>query len=208
MISRKLPRLYLITDRHQTRQQPLLSALDQALTSGIRMVQIREKDLETRELVTLIEILLPLIHQHHGIALINDRVDMVLPLGADGVHLRSDSLPLPFARQQLGNDRLIGKSTHSVEDIRRAEEEGADFAVLGPIYQTPSKDQYGPPLGLSVLQEASSICRIPIYAIGGILPGRIPEILNAGGYGVAVISSILQAPSIPEITQEYISLLS
>lgn len=172
------------------------------------MIQIREKDLDTPHLLSLITDLLPMIRHHQGLTFINDRVDLVLALGADGVHLRADSMPVSVVRRQLGKNQLIGKSTHSVEEVKRAEDEGADFVALGPIYQTPSKQSYGTPLGLSTLREARSISHLPIFAIGGIIPERIPELLDAGAYGVAVISSILQAPSIPNITQEYISLLS
>ncbi len=208
MISQALPRLYLITDRHQTRHQTLVSALEQALTSGTRMIQVREKDLDTPDLLNLLTELLPMIRHYQGLTFINDRTDLVLALGADGVHLRADSLPVSVVRQQLGKDHLIGKSTHSIEEVKRAEDEGADFVALGPIYQTPSKQSYGAPLGLSTLREASSISHLPIFAIGGVNPERIPELRDAGAYGVAVISSILQAPSIPNITQEYLSLLS
>ncbi len=172
------------------------------------MVQIREKDLGTRELVALTQTLLPIIRGYQGLTLINDRIDVVQALGAEGVHLRSDSLPVSLAREQLGNEKIIGQSTHSIDEVKRAEDEGANFVVLGPIFETASKKPYGPPLGLSVLEKACLRTHLPIFAIGGITPQRIPEILHAGGYGVAMISSIFQAPSIARITQEYLSLLS
>jgi len=203
-----LPRLYLLTDRHHTLQRPLVSVISQAIEAGIRMVQIREKDLETRQLIDVAQQLIPLIKQHQGKVFVNDRVDLVLALDADGVHLRSDSLPIPVARRLLGKDKLIGISTHSVEDVRQAEGEGADFVVLGPIFETPSKQIYGPPLGLHTLEAACQESHLPIFAIGGITPKQVLTVLSVGAYGIALISAILQAPSIQDSTRELLSQLS
>jgi thiamine-phosphate pyrophosphorylase len=208
MPSQALPRLYLLTDRHHTLHRPLSSVLTQAVEAGVRMVQIREKDLGTRDLISLSRRLLPLLKQHQGTVLLNDRIDLVIALGAGGVHLRSDSLPVSVARRLLGPGHLIGISTHSVEEARIAEGEGADLIVLGPVFDTPSKRRYGPPLGVQVLHEACRTVRLPIFAIGGITSTRIPQVLSSGAYGVAVISSILQAPSIPDTTRELLSRLS
>jgi len=203
-----LPRLYLLTDRHHTLQRPLVSVISQAIEAGIRMVQIREKDLETRQLIDVAQQLIPLIKQHQGKVFVNDRVDLVLALDADGVHLRSDSLPIPVARRLLGKDKLIGISTHSVEDVRQAEGEGADFVVLGPIFETPSKQIYGPPLGLHTLEAACQESHLPIFAIGGITPKQVLTVLSVGAYGIALISAILQASSIQDSTRELLSQLS
>jgi thiamine-phosphate pyrophosphorylase len=177
------------------------------MESGVRMVQIREKDLETRDLTALVHTLLPLVKQYKGSVLLNDRIDLVLALGADGVHLRADSLPVLLVRRLLGPDHLIGVSAHSAEDVQRAEDDGADFVVLGPIFDTPSKRAFGNPLGMEVLQNVCRTSRGPIFAIGGITPRQVPAIMASGAYGIAVISSILQAPSIPDRTRELLSLL-
>ncbi len=171
------------------------------------MVQIREKDLDTRSLIDLVQNLMPLIKRHHGKVLLNDRVDIAMALDADGVHLRSDSLPLALARRMLGNEKLIGISTHSVEEVRKAEGDGADFVVLGPIFETPSKRIYGPSIGLQTLDAACKASRLPIFAIGGIKPKKVPAVMLSGAYGIAVISSILQAPSIQDSTLDLLSQL-
>ena len=202
-----LPRLYLLTDRHNTIQRPISLVISQAVDAGVRMIQIREKDLDTRPLIDLVQNLMPLIKRHHGKVLLNDRVDIVMALDADGVHLRSDSLPLPLARRMLGNEKLIGISTHSVEEVRKAEGDGADFVVLGPIFETSSKRIYGPPLGLHILETACRASRLPIFAIGGIKPKQVPAAMLSGAYGIAVISSILQAPSIQDSTLDLLSQL-
>lgn len=208
MSTTSLPRLYLLTDRHNTAQRPITSVIDEAVAAGVRMVQIREKDLDTRPLIELGQHLMPLIKQHQGIMFVNDRVDIAMVLDADGVHLRSDSLPLPYARRILGNKKLIGISTHSVEEVRYAESEGADFVVLGPIFETPSKHIYGPPLGLHTLETACRTSRLPIFAIGGMTPTQVPSVLSSGAYGVAVISAILQAPNIKDSTQDFLAQLT
>lgn len=185
--------LYLITDRHQTGGRPLLPLLRDALDAGVRAVQVREKDLATRPLLDLVEQVLPLARARNGLMLVNDRVDLAIAVGADGVHLRADSLPVSVARRLLGQDRLIGVSAHSVDDVLRAESDGADFTVLGPVYETPSKRAYGEPIGLSPVEEATRRCRTPVFAIGGITAARVGEVRRAGAFGVAVISSVLSA---------------
>ena len=202
-----LPRLYLLTDRHNTSQRPLSSVISQAVDAGVRMVQIREKDLDTRPLIDLVQNLIPLIKRHQGKVLVNDRIDLAMVLDADGVHLRSDSLPLPLARRMLGNEKLIGISTHSIREVRYAEKKGADFVVLGPIFETPSKRMYGPPLGLHALETACRASRLPIFAIGGINPKHVASVMSSGAYGIAVISAILQAPNIIDSTHEFLSQL-
>lgn len=208
MTAPSLPRLYLISDRHQTAQRPLASVLTQALEAGGRFLQLREKDLTTRELCRLAEELKPVFAAHHARWMINDRIDLAVAFQAGGVHLRTSSLPPAVARRLLRPQQLIGVSTHSLEEIKAAESEGADFVVLGPIYDTLSKRKYGDPLGLNILEEACRISHIPIYAIGGITPQRVREIRETGAYGVAVISSIFQAPHISRTTETFLDLLA
>jgi thiamine-phosphate pyrophosphorylase len=187
------PPLYLITDRHQTRDRSLFEVVKDALKGGVRFVQLREKDLSARELLSLAQDIRSLTAEVPARLLINDRIDICLAVRADGVHLRSDSLPTRIVRRVLGASKLIGVSTHSLEEAQRAQEEGADFITLGPIYETPSKAGYGPPLGLDVLRTVHKRIKIPVLALGGIQKERIGEVLDAGANGVAVISAILTA---------------
>jgi thiamine-phosphate pyrophosphorylase len=199
--------LYLVTDRHQTCGRPLVPLLREALGAGLRAVQLRERDLATRPLLALAEEVLRLTREHKALLLINDRVDLVLAVGADGVHLRSDSLPVAAARRLLGPHRLIGVSAHSVDEVVRAESEGADFVLLGPVYDTPSKRAYGPPIGLRPIEGATSRCRLPVLAIGGITAARIGEVRRAGASGVAVSSAILSAADVPAATAQLLGAL-
>lgn len=193
--------LYLVTDRERTRGRPLVPLLRAALKAGLRAIQLREKDLDVKALMTLGEELVGPVRDAGARLLVNDRVDVALALHADGVHLPSDGLPLSVTRRLVGGERLIGVSTHHVEDVVRAEGEGADFVVLGPVYETPSKRMYGAPLGLGPLERAAARCRIPIFAIGGITPPRICEVRRAGAYGVAVVSAILEADDVTGATR-------
>lgn len=167
--------------------------VEEALKGGVRFVQLREKDLSTRELLPLAQDLRRLTAKVSARLLINDRIDICLAVNADGVHLRSNSLPTHIARRILGDSKLIGVSTHSLEEAQQAQAEGADFITLGPIYETPSKADYGPPLGLEILKTVHRRIKIPILALGGIRQERIPEVLDAGANGIALISAIFTA---------------
>jgi len=204
---KKLPRLYVVTNRHQTRARSLQTVLQETLSAGPAFVQLREKDIHTRHLLALAQDLLPEVHQHKALLLINDRADIAKYIGADGVHLQSNSLPIRRVRQFIGPQALIGKSTHALHDVLAAEAEGADFLVLGPIYDTPSKKTYGPPLGLEILEQACQQSTLPIYAIGGITPERVHEVKRAGAYGVAAISAILESTDIPSVTRQFLQAL-
>ncbi len=199
----RLPPLYVVTDRHQTGEDRLLRILGDIIPERGMMVQIRERDLGSRELLRFVEAVHRLAHPFRVPCLINDRVDLVLATQAAGVHLRSDSMPTKEARKCLGAGYLIGKSVHSAEEALQSEKEGADFVVLGPVYETPSKRQYGPPLGVPVIREASRHCTIPVYAIGGMTPSRVENVMASGAAGVAVVSSIFQAASPREAVTTY-----
>ncbi len=134
--------------------------------------------------------------------LINDRIDVALALEGVGVHLRSNSLPVPVARQLLGARRLLGISVHAVEEAVQAESQGADYIVFGPVYETPSKQMFGPPLGIDTLEKACRLVHIPIIGIGGVTVARAREMRQAGAFGVAVITAILSAADVESATRE------
>lgn len=199
--------LYLITARQQTNNRPFLPLLQQTVDAGLPAIQIREKDLTTKELLSLAHQVVTLSRKGGARVFINDRVDVAQASEADGVHLRANSFPVSVARKLLGDGQLIGVSAHSVAEVCRAEAEGADFVVLGPIYQTPSKVAYGPPLGLHVLESAAKQSKIPVFAIGGITLSRVMEVRQVGAYGVAVISAILSSPDASYATRALIHAL-
>lgn len=201
-------RLLLVTDRLQTRGRPLVRVLSSALAAGVLAIQLRERDLSSRDLLRLAQEVHQLTTASGAQLLINDRVDVALALGGVGVHLRANSLPLTTARKILGLQRLIGISTHSVEEAVRAEAEGADYVVLGPIYETPSKTIYGAPLGVRTLEEACRVVRVPILGIGGVTAARADEIRRAGAFGVAVVTAVLGAGDVEHATRELLNAVS
>jgi thiamine-phosphate pyrophosphorylase len=184
-------RLYLITDRRQAAGGDLLGAVAGALAGGVQAVQLREKDLGTDELLRLARRMREMTSRHGAKLLINDRVDVALACGADGVHLGVASLPPEDARRILGRDRLIGCSTHGTEQLAAAVAAGADFATFGPVFATPSKASYGQPVGVEALRRACMSTDIPIFGIGGIGLENIAEIAGAGSHGIATISAVL-----------------
>lgn len=195
-------RLLVVTDRHQTRGRPLVPLLQQVVNTGAPAIQLRERDLSAREFVTLAHEVQAVTTSHGSQLLINDRIDVALALEGVGVHLRSNSLPVSVARQMLGAQRLLGISVHSVEEAVHGESEGADYIVLGPIYETPTKQMFGPPLGIRTLEKACGLIRIPIFGIGGVTVARAREMRHAGAFGAAVITAILGASDVESAARE------
>ena len=187
--------LYLITDRMQTAGRALPAVVADALRGGLRAVQLREKNLAAAQLFEIAVELRQLTREYGAKLLVNDRVDVALAAGADGVHLGKGGLPVREARRILGSERLIGYSAHSADEALQAQRDGADFVTLGPVYHTPSKAQYGEPLGLSALSEAVRVVAIPVFALGGVKHSSVAEVLSAGAHGVALISAIMAAPN-------------
>jgi len=171
--------------------------------AGVPAIQLRERDLPTGELLSLAQEIHALTAPRTVPLIVNDRVDLMLALNLDGVHLRSDSLPPLPVRQLIGPRRLIGISTHSVEDVRRANQGGADYVVFGPIFETSSKRSFGPPLGLNLLADVCRRSSIPVLAIGGITCERVRDVRRAGAHGVAVIGALLTRDDIGEAVREF-----
>lgn len=201
-------KLYLITERKLvTRYSSLVTAVEEALKSGVKAVQLREKDLGTRELLDMAYTMREITDKYRAKLFINDRVDIALSVEADGIHLGQKSMPAYAVRRIVKDKFMIGVSAHSIEEAKQAEKGGADFITLGPVYQTPSKLKYGQPLGVDIIRKAKDEISIPVFAIGGIKKDRIKEVLDAGADGVALISGILGAKDIKEKTGEFLELL-
>jgi thiamine-phosphate pyrophosphorylase len=193
--------LYLVTDRHQTGGRDLLQVLEQALDGGVKAIQLREKDLSSRDLFSLAERSRTLCQAYHAALFINDRVDVALAVDAAGVQLSKTSLPLVTARALLGPQKIIGRSTHSLQEAKEAKQNGADFIVFGPVYFTASKAAYGAPQGLAVLKTIVDNISLPVYAIGGIKAENIKPTKNCGVRGVALISAIVSSENPKQATQ-------
>ncbi|MEK7823056.1 MAG: thiamine phosphate synthase [Nitrospirota bacterium] len=201
-------RLYVITDRKLvTRHSSLVTAVREALKGGVKAIQLREKDLSTRELLKLAYRMRDLTKKYNAKLFINDRFDIALAVEADGVHLTQNSIPADAVRKIVKKQLLIGVSTHSLKETKEAERSGADFITLGPIYRTPSKLKYGSPLGIDTLREISKKIKIPVFAIGGVKGSRIKDLKKAEAYGVAMISEVFRADNIQKKAGEIINIL-
>jgi thiamine-phosphate pyrophosphorylase len=201
-------KLYLITDRKLFHAQcSFYLALETALQAGAKYIQLREKQLPTRQILDMAYWVIELIREYGAKLLVNDRVDIALAIGADGVHLGQESFPAHAVRKVTGDNFLIGVSTHGIDEALQAEREGADFITLGPIYNTPSKLRYGDPIGVDMLRQVKSRVSIPVLAIGGIKTDTVHEVVTAGADGVAVISGIFAAEDIRGTTEDYLRLL-
>jgi thiamine-phosphate pyrophosphorylase len=198
--------LCLITDRSQG-SAPLEEAVESCLQAGLRAVQLREKDMAVRELLGLAERLRESTRRHGARLLVNDRSDVALAVGAEGVQRTGTSLPVATLRSICPSGFLIGASVHSLAEARAAETDGADFVIFGPVYDTPSKRQYGPPQGLAALERVASAVGLPVLAVGGITPRHVGEVQRAGAAGVAVIGAILGALRPGDAVKEFLDAL-
>ncbi|MGA2610266.1 MAG: thiamine phosphate synthase [Terriglobia bacterium] len=197
--------LCYITDRRQLRSVSLAAVIRETVRAGVDIVQVREKDLSSRELITLVEEALSATREPGmgGARLVvNDRVDVALAGGADGAHLAAHSMPVQVVRRFVPRAFVIGVSCHSLGEAMAAESGGADYLVLGPVFETPSKLGYGPPLGLEKLRNVTSRIRIPVLALGGITVDRIRPCLEAGASGIAGIRIFQDCESVQERVRE------
>jgi thiamine-phosphate pyrophosphorylase len=194
--------LYLVTDRNQTGGRDLLWVLEQALDGGVKAIQLREKDLPGRDLFLLAEKTRRLCQAFRAALFINDRIDVALASDAEGVQLGTTSIAVAPARALLGPQKLIGVSTHSLEEAKIAEQSEADFVLFGPVYYTASKAAYGAPQGLPALKAIVDNISLPVYAIGGMSLENVGSTRKAGVRGVALISAILSAQNPKEATEK------
>lgn len=199
--------LYLITDRNNTCGRDLTQVIEEALRGGVKAIQLREKDLVSRDLYEIAYELRKLTSRYDARLFINDRIDIALAVEADGVHLGNSSIPLHRARKILGEKRLIGVSCHNQISAITAQETGADFITFGPVFYTPSKAVYGDPTGTDKLHTIANLLQIPVFALGGINRHNVPQAIAAGVHGIALVSAIMAAENPREETKALLSLL-
>jgi thiamine-phosphate pyrophosphorylase len=191
------PLLYYITDRKALPGQNPLPLIEAAVRAGVDLIQIRERDLPTRELLALVERALALAAKTPTRVLVNDRLDIAQVAGA-GLHLPAHSFPVAAVRRRVGRGLLIGASTHNLDELQAAEQGGADFAVFGPVFATASKPG-ATPVGLEKLSEAVRAVRIPVLALGGVTLENAADCLRAGAAGLAAISLFQTSPDLPAL---------
>ena len=201
-------KLYLITDRKQTKM-PLPEAVRRACEGGVKAIQLREKDLPVRELLTLAQDVRGTTSAFGAKLFINDRVDIAVAVEADGVHLGRQSMPPQAVRMiesRTGKRLLIGVSAHTPAEAKDAENSGADFITYGPLFQTPSKKVFGAPVGLDSLKKVKNDIKIPMYGLGGIKRGSIKQVVRSGAYGISMISEIFAADDIEAKAREIVAM--
>lgn len=184
-------RLYLCTDGRGG-GPGLDRFLDAVLGAGVDVVQLRDKHLEARPLLALAERFRAACDRHGALFVVNDRPDLALAAGADGVHLGQDDLDPAIARRVLGPGAIIGRSTHAPDQLRRAHDEGVDYCAVGPVHATPTKPGR-PAAGMDVVRVAAREATLPWFAIGGIDAGNLADVVAAGARRIVVVRAITEA---------------
>jgi thiamine-phosphate pyrophosphorylase len=204
MMPPSLPRVYLVTDPSAGRDLVAhVAAALRGLPRGVVAVQFRSRGTPGRDLLATARALREVVGGAGQLLLVNDRVDVALAAGADGVHVPSEGIPPGEARRLLGTG-VVAVSCHSAADVVRAREGGADFATFGPVFDTPSTRLFGAPVGLDRLREASSL-GLPLVGLGGIDTANAAEVLAAGAHGVAAIRAWLEAPDPAAVVREFLA---
>lgn len=194
-------RLYLVTDQASLRGRPLTEVVLAAVQGGVSCVQLREKTLATRDFVALALVVKDLLAPFGVPLVINDRIDVALACGAQGVHLGQSDMPVALARQLLPPGVFIGLSVENLADVARAADQPADYLGISPVYATPTKSDTATPWGLAGVRQVRAFTGLPLVAIGGIHPGNAAEVLHAGADGLAVVSAICSAPD-PQVAAQ------
>jgi thiamine-phosphate pyrophosphorylase len=186
----------VITGRSLSRGKSHLEVARAAIDGGADVIQLRDKDASTKELVEVGLALRNLTGERGVTFIVNDRVDVALTVEADGVHVGQDDMPVAFARKLMGTGKIIGVSVSTVEEALQAEADGADYVAASPVFSTPTKLDAPPPTGLEGLRAIVETIHIPVVAIGGIDEDNVAEVIKAGADGVAVISAVVAAPNV------------
>jgi thiamine-phosphate pyrophosphorylase len=184
--------LILITNRNIC-EAKLVDIISQAIDGGVGTVQLREKDLSSVELYVLASEIREITREKGVNLIINDRVDIALAVDADGVHLGWQSLGIEIVRTMIGQDKLLGFSAHNLQQAVKAENSGADYVTISPIFDTAYKDYFIEPLGVEKIGEIKEEIDIPVIALGGINENNVNDVLENGADGIAVMSAILQS---------------
>lgn len=185
-------RLYVIIDRAAAGDRDLVEVASAAIRGGADVLQLRDKAASPRQFLKVAERLRSVTRRAGIPLIINDRVEIAHAVGADGVHLGQDDLPLAAARRLLGSGCLIGQSTHTLEQARAAEAEGADYLGCGPIFPTPTKPDYGS-VGTALIGQVMQAVRIPVVCIGGIDHSTVAQVVRAGAERIAVVRAVCAA---------------
>jgi thiamine-phosphate pyrophosphorylase len=196
---------YLVTDSGLSKKGTLSDVLD-AVSAGCRIVQYREKNKSTKDLITEAS-QIKAICGDDAIFLVNDRIDVALAVNADGVHLGQNDMPLDIARAILGNDKIIGITVHDINEAIKAENGGADYVGLGPIFETSTKSDAGKGIGPKSIKDVKNAIHIPIVAIGGITKDNCISVIENGAFGLVAISAVVCSNDVKQETKDFINII-
>ena len=188
--------LYVVTDEGLAGGLPHSEIARRAVLGGADVIQLRDKTISSREMVQVGREIRKITRKAGALFIVNDRLDIALACGADGIHLGQDDLACETARQLSPADFIIGVSVGSIDEARAAERQGADYVAVSPVFSTGSKADAGPGYGLSTLKDIRAAVHIPVIAIGGIGPANAAEVIEAGADGIAVISAVVSQPDV------------
>jgi thiamine-phosphate pyrophosphorylase len=201
-MKRKIGKLCVITDTAVQNKYSHLEIAEMAIKGGADMIQFRDKNISTGELIDIAKKLKQICSKAGVLFIVNDRADAVLVSDADGVHLGSEDIPIKEARKLLGRNKIIGGTAHNIREAIKAQKEGADYLGFGHIYPTFSKNKPAPPVGIAELGKIVSTIKIPVLAIGGIGLENIYEVMKTGVHGAAVIGSVVKSKNPKEAVIE------
>jgi thiamine-phosphate pyrophosphorylase len=200
------PSLYVVLDRAAAGGRDLVDILDAALAGGSRLIQLREKEWPSGRVLPLAERLRARCAAAGATFIVNDRVDLAVAAGADGVHVGQDDLPARAVRPLLRPGMVLGVSTHSVTQARAAQADGADYIAVGSMFPTRSKAEFEL-VGTDLLRKLRGEIRVPLVGIGGITHANVGEVIAAGADGVAVISAVCAAADPRAAAERFIALI-
>ena len=200
--------LYLVTDRGLSMGRDIEWIVEESVKGGATMVQLREKDCPTGKFVDLAVRLMAVLSPYGVPLIINDRVDVALASGADGVHIGQSDMPYGMARKMLGPDRIIGLSVENMDDVRETNSLDVDYIGVSPVFSTPTKTDTAVPFGLEGLRKAVELSVHPVVAIGGMNESTAAGVMASGADGIAVVSAIVSSDSPREASERLKSIVS
>lgn len=197
-------RLYAITGEEFHQGRSLVEVMEAAIIGGVDIIQLRDKKNSKKVVLEKAKLLKELAKKYHIPLIINDHIDIALAVDADGIHLGQDDLPLLEARKIFGKDKIIGISTHEINEAREAELNGADYIGVGPIFATQSKEDVVDPVTTNYIEEIVAEISIPFVAIGGIKLHNVDQVLQAGATRICVISEIVGSEDVTTTAKRFI----
>ena len=196
---------YLVTDSGLSKKG-ILDDVEQALRAGCTIIQYREKNKSTKEMIDE-SIKIKSLCEGKAIFLVNDRIDVAMAVDADGVHIGQDDMPFEIARKLLGREKIIGLTVHNGEEALQAEVVGADYIGLSPIFTTATKKDAGNACGISMIEETKRNVHLPIVAIGGINKENVREVIEAGADAAVAISAVVCSDNVYQETKDFIDII-